>query len=195
LGPAQAQASAPPALCIFDGANPCAGAWITHRVNSSSASIVLRSLRAGDLGWVVQRHGEIYFQEYGWGLDFEGLVARVVADYVEHFDAAKDDAWIAESEGIRLGSIFCVKKTDSVAQLRLLLTEPAARGQGVGTRLVEACIAFARRAGYAELILWTNEPLHAARRIYERAGFVLVDEKQHHHFGHDLLGQTFALKL
>ena len=120
----------------------------------------------------------------------------MVADYVESFDPAKDNAWIAESGSTRLGSIFCVKKSDQIAQLRLLLTEPQARGLGIGTRLVGACIDFARHgAGCSELMLWTNHPLVAARRVYERAGFQLIEEAPHDKFGEGLIGPSFSLKL
>ncbi len=122
-------------------------------------------------------------------------MARVVADYVASFDAARENAWIAESGGTRVGSVFCVKKDVRTAQLRLLLTEPQARGLGVGTRLVEACVDFARRTGYEELMLWTQQPLQAARRIYDRAGFVLVSEESHDEFGEGVIGQSLSLKL
>jgi len=160
-----------------------------------SGTCVLRPLAPGDLGWVVERHGALYAEEYQWDETFEALVAKIVAEYVEKRDARKDNAWIAELDGARVGSVFCVKKTAKVAQLRLLLMEPSARGRGIGARLVEECIRFARRAGYERIILWTNHPLKAARKIYERAGFRLEGEKKHQSYGHDLLGQTFGLEL
>ena len=160
-----------------------------------SRAVVLRPSGPGDYGWVVQRHGALYAEEYGWDESFEALVARIVADYVDHRDPRRESAWIAEVDGEPVGCIFCVKKTDKVAQLRLLLVEPRARGAGIGARLVDECMRFARRAGYSEMMLWTNDVLTSARRIYERAGFKLVEEERHHSFGHDLVGQNWSVVL
>jgi DNA-binding MarR family transcriptional regulator/GNAT superfamily N-acetyltransferase len=157
--------------------------------------IDLRGLRPGDMGWVIQRHGAIYWDEYGWDSDFEALVARIVADYHRDFEPGREKAWIAEVDGARAGCVFCCHRDDTTAQLRILLVEPWARGLGLGTRLVEECVGFARGAGYSKMTLWTNDVLVSARRIYEAVGFVLVEEENHHSFGHDLVGQNWELLL
>jgi DNA-binding MarR family transcriptional regulator/GNAT superfamily N-acetyltransferase len=158
-------------------------------------AFVLRPPHSGDFGWVVNRHGLIYAQEYRWDEAFEALVARIVADYLDYRDPKREAAWIAEIDGEAVGCVFCVKKEEQVAQLRLMLVEPRARGMGVGTRLCEECIRFARSAGYKRMMLWTNDVLNDARRIYERAGFELVEEESHLSFGHDLVGQNWWLTL
>ncbi len=156
---------------------------------------VVRAPMSGEAGWVVERHGAIYAEEFGWNQDFEGLVARIVADYLEQRNPGREAAWIAEVDGERAGCVFCVEKDARTAQLRLLLVERWARGLGLGRRLIEECIGFARHAGYEELTLWTNDVLTDARRIYERAGFELIEEEPHHSFGHDLVGQYWSLPL
>jgi DNA-binding MarR family transcriptional regulator/GNAT superfamily N-acetyltransferase len=156
---------------------------------------VLRPPRPGDMGWVVQSQAAGYAQQYGWDETYESLVARIVADYVDQRDPAREAAWIAEVAGKPAGSVFCVRKDDQTAQLRLLYMDPSARGLGIGSRLVEECLSFARSAGYKEIMLWTNSVLADARRIYERAGFQLNDEEPHHSFGHDLVGQNWSRPL
>lgn len=165
------------------------------RPDHSQREIKLRGLEPGDMGWVIQRHGAIYWDEFGWDSDFEALVAQIVADYHAHRKPGRENAWIAEVDGARAGCVFCCQHDPDTAQLRILLVEPWARGLGLGSRLVKECVDFARDAGYSQMMLWTNDVLVAARRIYQAAGFELVEEEAHHSFGHDLVGQTWHLDL
>jgi DNA-binding MarR family transcriptional regulator/N-acetylglutamate synthase-like GNAT family acetyltransferase len=161
----------------------------------SDGAIVLRAPHSGDYGWIVQRHGALYAEEYAWDETFEALVARIVADYAESHDPKREAAWIAEVDGEPVGCVLCVRKDDETAQLRLLLVDPRARGRGIGAKLIDECLRFARRAGYRRMVLWTNDVLHDARRLYERADFELVESGPHHSFGHDLVEQTWARRL
>jgi DNA-binding MarR family transcriptional regulator/GNAT superfamily N-acetyltransferase len=160
-----------------------------------SAGFVLRGPRPGDLGWIVQAHGRLYAEQYGWDDSFEALVAGIVADYAKDHDPRREAAWIAELDGEPAGCALCVRREEDIAQLRLLLVDPRARGRGIGGRLIEECLRFAQRAGYKRITLWTNDILHEARRLYERAGFELVESAPHHSFGHDLVEQTWARPL
>jgi DNA-binding MarR family transcriptional regulator/GNAT superfamily N-acetyltransferase len=160
-----------------------------------SEPFFLRSHEPGDMGWVTHRHGVLYAEEYGWDEHFEALVAQIVADFINSSHPEREHCWIAEMNGEIVGSVFVVQANETDAKLRLLLVEPKARGLGLGTRLVEECIRFARRRNYTKLVLWTNSVLVEARHIYEKTGFKLVAQEAHHSFGHDLIGETWELLL
>jgi len=155
----------------------------------------LRQHEPGDMGWVTHRHGVLYAEEYGWDEHFEALVAQIVADFINNYNPERERCWIAEMNGEIVGSIFVVQASESVAKLRLLLVEPRARGMGLGMRLVEECIRFARKRGYQKLVLWTNDILVEARHIYSKTGFKLVAREASHSYGHDLVGETWELVL
>jgi N-acetylglutamate synthase-like GNAT family acetyltransferase len=161
----------------------------------AARKFLLRAPRPGDLGWVVQRHGELYAREFGWDERFEGLVAGIVAKFVARFDAQRERCWIAERGGRRVGAVFLVKKSPRVAQLRMLIVEPEARGLGIGARLVAECVAGARRRDYHKIVLWTQGNLKSARRIYKAAGFRLVTKAPHASFGRRLVGEYWELAL
>jgi len=169
----------------------------------ASAPYLLRPHHAGDMGWVISRHGALYAREYGWDMHFEALVARIAADFIDRFDAQREACWMAERDGANVGCVFLVQarddatqaSIDGAAQLRMLLVEPAARGLGIGARLVAECESFARQAGYRKIVLWTNSVLTAARSIYQKTGYRLVRSESHHSFGHALVGETWELTL
>lgn len=162
---------------------------------AETPALVLRAHRPGDMGWVADRHGALYSEEYGLNEKMEAYVAEVVAKFLRDFDPAREHCWIAELDGVRVGSVFLVKESDAVGRLRLLIVEPQARGLGVGRRLVEECVRFARRTGYREVTLWTHSILTAARRIYDSVGFRIVETETHDEFGPELVGETWTLRL
>ncbi|HYU53765.1 MAG TPA: bifunctional helix-turn-helix transcriptional regulator/GNAT family N-acetyltransferase, partial [Gemmatimonadaceae bacterium] len=163
--------------------------------SATATPYVLRTHRSGDMGWIIHRQGILYREEYGWDEHFEALVAEICANYIKNEDPRRERCWVAERGGGIVGAIFCVARSKTVAQLRLLYVEPSARGLGIGGRLVEECIHFAQGAGYRKMMLWTNDVLHSARKIYEATGFKLVEEEKHHSFGRDLVAQTWELDL
>lgn len=170
---------------------------LSRRTKSAPRAVVVREPRAGDIGWAIFAHGELYAKQFGWNAEFEALVARLFADFANAHDKTAERMWVAEMDGERVGCVFVVRNAEdpTVAQLRCLLVDPRGRGLGIGTRLVDECIAFARSAGYRAIMLWTNDVLISARRIYEGAGFKLDHEYAHHSFGHDLVAQVWRREL
>jgi DNA-binding MarR family transcriptional regulator/GNAT superfamily N-acetyltransferase len=170
-------------------------AQIEGLLGEPGANYMLRDPRPGDMGWIVHRQSVLYAQEYGWNNEYEALVAEIVAKFVREFDPAFERCWIAEKDGQVVGSVFIVRQDETTAKLRLLYVDPSARGLGIGSRLVDECLRFARQVGYRKMVLWTNSVLTAARRIYDRAGFHLMEEEPHHSFGKDLIGQVLGREL
>ena len=196
--------SAAKARALIEGLPPADQARVARALDTAQAlleparvetPVVLRPHQPGDMGWVTEQHALIYGREYGWGVGIEGVTARICADFLEQHDPARERCWIAERGGERLGSVFLVRDSDDVARLRLLLLTPSARGLGLGRRLVDECLRFAAAAGYRRMVLWTNDVLVSARRIYEAAGFTLEEQEAHHSFGKDLVGQVWARDL
>lgn len=161
----------------------------------NEATFILRDPEPGDLGWIVYQHGRLYAKEYGWGWTFEALVAEIVGNFAKSYDPSCERCWVAEREGEVIGSVFIMRQDEETAKLRLLYVDPSARGLGLGRRLVEETMRFARDKGYKRMALWTNDVLVSARRIYEAAGFKLLEEEQHHSFGKDLVGQVWGRDL
>ncbi|MDB6090013.1 MAG: MarR family transcriptional regulator [Gammaproteobacteria bacterium] len=178
---------------VSDATAPIAESRSPNR--PASAEVSFRPHRPGDMGWVIHRHGELYWQEYGWTDEFEALVAGITVEFIRNFDPTRERCWIAERGGRRLGCIFLVAKDTTTAKLRLLLVEPEARGLGIGRTLVTECVRFARAAGYEKIVLWTHEALTAARSLYSEAGFKRTAQEPHHSFGHDLVAETWELEL
>ncbi|QGZ65052.1 bifunctional helix-turn-helix transcriptional regulator/GNAT family N-acetyltransferase [Paraburkholderia acidisoli] len=168
---------------------------IRSMLDKPQPGYLLRDPQPGDMGWVVQRQAVLYAQEYGWNAEYEALVAEIVAKFIREFDPRAERCWIAEKDGRPVGSVFVVREDETTAKLRLLAVESSARGLGIGHRLVDECLRFARLAGYTRMVLWTNSVLTGARKIYEQAGFRLVEEAPHHSFGKDLVGQVWARDL
>ena len=170
---------------------------LSRTTKSAPRALVIRDPKPGDIGWAIAAHGDLYARQFGWNAEFEALVARLFADFANGHDAKSERMWVAELDGERVGTVFVVRNADdaTVAQLRCLLVDPKGRGLGIGTRLVNECVSFARDAGYRAIMLWTNDVLMSARRIYEAAGFTLDHEYQHHSFGHDLVAQVWKRAL
>lgn len=163
--------------------------------DTTPAGYLLRDPLPGDMGLVVANQAMVYAREYGWNAEYEALVAEIVAKFIREFDRSRERCWIAEKDGRMVGSVFVVRQDDTTAKLRLLYVDASARGLGIGRRLVDECLRFAKQAGYARMMLWTNSVLADARRIYEKAGFQLIEEEAHHSFGRDLVGQVWARDL
>lgn len=168
---------------------------IRSLLNEPQPGYILRDPQPGDMGWVVHRQAVLYAHEYGWNAEYEALVAEIVAKFIREFDSKAERCWIAEKDGRTVGSVFVVREDETTAKLRLLAVDPSARGLGIGHRLVDECLRFARLAGYKRMVLWTNSVLTDARKIYEKVGFTLVEEEPHHSFGKDLVGQVWAREL
>lgn len=168
---------------------------IQHLLGEASKNYMLRHPQPGDMGWIIHRQAVLYAQEYGWNNEYEALAAEILAKFLRDFDPACERCWIAEKDGKVVGSVFIVRQDAATAKLRLLYVDPCARGLGIGSRLVDECLRFSRQAGYTKMVLWTNNVLTGARRIYDQAGFQLVEEEAHHSFGKDLIGQVLAREL
>ena len=182
-------------MYFSSGSNNTRAGAVPSFVPEAPREIVLREPRPGDLGWVVARHATLYAEEFGWGENFEGLCAQIVAEFVANHDARRERCWIAEMDGENVGSVFLVKDSEQVARLRLLLVDPIARGQGLGTRLTDECVRFARLCGYRSITLWTHSILTAARHVYSKAGFTLTTSEKRRSFGKNVVSEIWDLKL